>query len=174
MPPTAGASPARSTPLAPVAAKLKAAAPDLSHALTQLPSVTADLSGLVPSLDKTLDKAPATLTRLPGFDKTVRDLVPTARTSLSNLDPMLAYIAPYGLDLGALFGSFGGSFDTVAEDGIIPIRLTAIAEGLTSVREIPIKLPDLTTWTNPYPAAGAVGSPTPYKGTYPRLKRSAR
>lgn len=161
-----------SGPLAPVAADLKAAAPDLSHALRQLPSVTRDLNGLVPSLDETLTKAPATLTRVPAFDATVRNLVPTAQTSLSDLNPMLTYLAPYGLDLGALFGSFGGSFDQVAEDGIMPIRLTAMAEGLTSVREIPIKLPNLTTWTNPYPAPGAVGSPSPYQGTYPHVKRA--
>lgn len=163
-----------SVPLKPVAADLKTAAPYLTTALNKLPSVSKDLNGLVPSLNKTLVKAPATLRRLPGFDKTVRDVVPTAQTALGNLNPMLSYIAPYGLDLGQLFGSFGGSFDEVAEDGIMPIRLTAIAEGATSVRELPIKLPDLTTWTNPYPQPGQMGHPKAYKGTYPHINRAEK
>lgn len=161
-------------PLGHVTTALRAAAPDLNHALLQLPSTTSDLSSLVPSLNQTLVELPATLSRVSAFDKTVQTVIPTARVSLSDVNPMLTYLAPYGLDLGALFGNFGGSFDQVAEDGIMPIRLTAIAEGVTTVRNIPIKLPNLTTWMNPYPKPGAVGSPTPFEGKYPHVDRAAQ
>lgn len=161
-------------PLAPIAADLRAAAPDLGHALQQLPSVTADLNGLVPDLGKTLDEAPATLARLPAFDQTVRAVIPAAQVSLADLNPMLAYLAPYGLDLGQLFASFGGSFDTVAEDGTMPIRLTAMGEGPATVRGIPITLPTLTEWNNPYPKPGMAGKPAPFSGSYPHVQRAPR
>ncbi|HWJ82435.1 MAG TPA: MlaD family protein [Nocardioides sp.] len=160
-------------PLAPILASLRQASPDLTRALVNLPAVTADLHGLLPSLDGTLDRAPRTLDRLPDFATALSDLVPDADTTLRDVDPMLAYLAPYGLDLGVLFGSFGGSFDTLAEDGIRPIRLTATGEGLGTVRGIPAKLPQTGLWwNNPYPAPGTVDQPQPYRGPYPRIHRA--
>jgi len=161
--------------LAPVAVSLRQAAPDLSRALVNLPATSADLDALVPSLDQVLGKAPDTLGRLPGFDQTVRDLVPTGETLLRDVDPMLAYLQPYGLDLGALFANFGGSFDTLAEDGIRPIRLTATGEGLGSFRGNPLQYAQLnntTTWFNPYPAPGTADAPAPFSGGYPKVERA--
>lgn len=161
-----------SAPLAPVVADLRAAAPGLSSALVQLPQVTRDLDGLLPSLDRTLDRAPATLAEVPEFGAAVSDLVPDAQVMLRDLDPMLSYLAPYGHDLGALFATFGASFDKVAEDGIMPIRLTASAEGVDTVRNIPVDLSGTKlTWNNPYPAPGAADDPQPWTGEYPRVER---
>lgn len=163
-----------SAPLTPVARSLEAAAPDLNQALVQLPAVTSDLRGLLPSLAATLREAPATLDRVSPFDATLRQLVPTAQVSLSDLDPMLSYLAPYGLDLGALFGSFGGAFDTVAEDGIFPLRLSAFAEGTATLKELPVKVDTPLSWEDPYPKPGALQTPRPFQGTYPHVEPSPR
>lgn len=159
-------------PLTPIAHSLRVAAPDLNSALVTLPSVTADLHGLLPSLDGTLDLAPRTLDRVPAFSAALSDLVPDAQTLLSDVNPMLAYLSPYGLDLGALFANFGASFDTVAPDGIMPIRLTATAEGVATVKGNPVDLTNPSLWwLNPYPAPGTVDSPSPFTGKYPRVTR---
>lgn len=164
--------------LAPVATDLRAAAPDLNAALVQLPSVTSDLNGLVPDLNSTLDEAPATLSRVAGFDGSLRGLVPNATTTLKDADPMLAYLEPYGLDLGALFDSFGSSFDTHGEDGTMPIRLTATAEGIATLRNLPADLQPLfgalgvNSWVNPYPAPLSADHPTPFRGKYPAVGRA--
>jgi phospholipid/cholesterol/gamma-HCH transport system substrate-binding protein len=165
-----------SVPLAPIASDLRAASPYLSRALTNLKPVTRDLRALLPDLDGVLDAAPATLTKVKPFDKTVQSLVPDAQRTLADVQPMLSYLAPYGLDLGVLFGNFGGSFDVPAEDGIIPIRLTATAEGLGTVRGNPLKLVHSDKggllWNNPYPLPGNVNNPQPYgTGDYPRIEK---
>lgn len=164
-----------SGPLTPIAADLRAASPYLSRALANLAPVSRDLRALLPDLDSVLDAAPATLTKVAPFGRTVQDIVPDARTTLADAQPMLSYLAPYGLDLGVLFGSFGGSFDVPAEDGIIPIRLTATAEGLGTVRGNPLQLVHHDKggllWNNPYPLPGKVGQPQPYgSGDYPRIQ----
>jgi phospholipid/cholesterol/gamma-HCH transport system substrate-binding protein len=159
--------------VAPVARDLRAAAPDLNQALLRLPATTRDLNGLLPSLDTTLDRVPATLRRVPRFDASLRGLLPRTQTLLRDVNPMLAYLAPYGHDLGVLFANFGASFDTLAEDGIRPIRLTATAEGFASFRGNPVDYSNLTSllWNNPYPAPGTVDQPQPWNGTYPRVHR---
>ena len=167
-----------SRPLTPIAADLRAASPFLSNALANLRPATRDLRALMPDLNSVLDKAPATLTKVAPFGETVRDLVPAADSTLADVQPMLSYLAPYGLDLGVLFANFGASFDEYAEDGIIPIRLTATAEGLGTVRGNPLQLVRHDRgglmWNNPYPSPGDVDSPKPYgTGDYPRLE-SAR
>jgi phospholipid/cholesterol/gamma-HCH transport system substrate-binding protein len=160
-------------PLAPILKSLRISAPELTRALRNLPAVTADLEGLLPSLDSTLVRLPNTLDRLPAFTSATRKLLPDAQVLLRDVNPMLAYLAPYGLDLGVLFASFGASFDTIAENGIRPIRLTANAEGLGTVRGNPIDLPDLGLyWNNPYPAPGTVDQPAPYDDEYPQVERA--
>lgn len=166
--------------LSPVAADLRQAAPDLNVALLQLPAISKDLDGLVPDLDKTLDRVPSTLERVPAFDATIRDIVPTAELTLRDVDPMLAYLEPYGLDVGALFASFGASFDTRTEDGVMPIRLGASAEGLGTLRNNPVPLQGLLgqlgypNWTNPYPAPLTADRPTPWTGPAPEVDRAPK
>lgn len=161
-----------SGPLTPIARSLRVAAPDLNAALLTLPAVTADLEGLLPALDSTLARTPRTLDRLPAFTDAVSGVVPEAETLLRDVNPMLAYLQPYGLDLGALFANFGASFDTLAEDGIRPIRLTATAQGFGTVKGIPVQVPENGLWwTNPYPAPGTVDAPAPFNSEYPRVER---
>jgi phospholipid/cholesterol/gamma-HCH transport system substrate-binding protein len=167
-----------SRPLGPIAADLRTAAPFLSSALTNLQPAARDLRALVPDLDSTLDAAPATLQRVEPFAETVRKIIPEASSTLADVQPMLSYLAPYGRDLGVLFASFGASFDQYAEDGIIPVRLTATAEGFGTVRGNPIPLVSSEKggllWNNPYPLPGDVDNPHPFgTGGYPHIE-SAR
>lgn len=163
-----------SGPLAPVAADLRAAAPDLSAALVQLPAVTDDLHGLLPALDGTLDEAPATLDRVPAFGADVRALVPEVDTVLRDVNPMLAYLQPYGRDLGSVFANFGASMDLLEPNGVRPIRLAAVFNG-GSIRGNPLSLPENPVfWTNPYPKPGQAGSPAPFDEKYLRLHREPK
>lgn len=163
-----------SKPLTPVAADLKRAAPDLNKALLLLPSVSRDLRGLLPALDGVLDGAPATLERIPTLGSDVRTLVPVARATLRDVNPMLAYLAPYGRDVGAMAASFGASMDLVDHNGVRPIRLAPIFDS-ASFRGVPAEVTlDPTHWTNPYPEPGQAGNPKPFDGDYPRVERSPK
>jgi len=161
-----------SGPLAPIARHLRSAAPDLSRALVNLPAVTDDLHQLLPALDASLDAAPATLDRVPAVADDLSGLVPDAIAGLRDLNPMLAYLAPYGRDTGAMLASFGASMDHMSGDGVRPVRLAAIF-GPGSVRGVPIRVdPKALYWTNPYPQPGRAGTPGPWRGTYPQLHRA--
>ncbi|SNR94708.1 phospholipid/cholesterol/gamma-HCH transport system substrate-binding protein [Haloechinothrix alba] len=160
--------------LAPVAADLETAAPDLSTALSQLPAVTNDLRGLLPALDGTLDTAPATLKRVPTFGHDLRQLIPDAEMTLRDVNPMLAYLKPYGRDVGAMFASFGAALDLQLDNGIRPLRMAPIFNS-NAIRGNPLSTKaDPLTWTNPYPAPGQVGNPQPYRGEYPRVERAPK
>lgn len=93
--------------LRPVAANLEKAAPALNEALRQLPSTAEDLRALLPDLDKTLDKGPATLDRVPAVARDLRAMLPRAGRVLDTLNPMLAYVKPYGRDIVPFFTNFG-------------------------------------------------------------------
>lgn len=161
--------------LAPVAANLRDAAPGLNTALQQLPAVSRDLRGLLPSLNGTLDEAPATLNRVPTFASDVRNLIPTARTLLRDVNPMLSYLAPYGRDIGAMTASFGAAMDTKIENGVRPIRLAPIFN-TGSVRNVPLYIENLdpTHWNNAYPQPGQAANPRPFEGKYPRVQQEPK
>lgn len=162
------------TSLAPVAADLRAAAPGLDQALTQLPSISHELNKMVAPLDGALRAAPATLQRIPAFDRDVTALIPQLEVLLSDVNPMLAYLEPYGRDIGAMFGSFGASMDVAMENGVKPIRLAPVFNA-GSLRGNPLPLTiDPTTWINPYPRPGTAGQPQPGRGAYPRIERDGR
>ena len=157
--------------LTPVTTNLRQAAPQLTTALEQLPGVATDLSGLVPDLNATLNIAPATLTRIPTFSSELTRLLPAAQVTLSDVNPMLDYLRPYGRDIGAMFASFGGAMDVVDANGVRPIRVAPIFNS-RSITGLPFPLTiDPLHWNNPYPAPGAAGNPTPFKGTYPRVQQ---
>ena len=70
-----------------------------------MPEATAALRGLLPSLDQALDKAPATLSRTPAAAADISALVPTLRMALADLNPMLAFLVPYGRDIAGLIAN---------------------------------------------------------------------
>ncbi|HWE90079.1 MAG TPA: MlaD family protein [Pseudonocardiaceae bacterium] len=161
-----------SSSLAPVAANLRTAAPYLNTALRQLPATTADLRGLLPDLNNTLQQAPATLDRVPAVAQDATAMVPQLRTAMSNLDPMLGYLEPYGPELGAFFSNFSAIMKYTDEAGIHFFRLGP-DEGTTQiVRGVPLQLPELLSNDNPYPSPGQSEAPTgrPFAKVYPNQK----
>jgi len=161
-----------SGPLHPILVSLRRAAPDLSRALINLPAATADLEGLLPHLDSTLERLPPTLDALPAFSRSLREFIPNSHLLLRDVNPMLGYLEPYGMDLAAFFTNWGGSFDTIAEDGIRPSRLMATAQGAGTIKGNPVDLTNTGTWwLNPYPEPLTADDPAPYEGNYPHLER---
>ncbi len=92
--------------LQPVARNLDAAAPDLSAALRELPDSSAQLRGLLPDLDGSLGKAPDTLTRVPDTADVVQELIPQTITDLADINPILGYLKPYGVDIASFLPNF--------------------------------------------------------------------
>lgn len=154
--------------LAPVAADLRAASPDLDAALVELPATAAELRASLPSLQQVLDRAPATLDRAPRLSDDGRRLVPPARVALADVNPMLAYLQPYGADLGAFFSNVAGQFRQSDANGHY-LRAFVIANE-QSVKSLPFatNLGALDK-SNAYPAPGQAADPGPFDGTYTRV-----
>lgn len=163
-------------PLTPIAADLKAAAPDLNQALVQLPGTTSDVRGLLPALDNVLHRAPPTLDRVPQLGADVRGLLPALSPVLRDVNPTLAYAAPFGKDAATMLANFGSALKYNAPNGVNPVRLTPVFNTQT-VRNVPVpgtNLLDPLTWKNPYPAPGSSGTPQPYSGPPPRVEPAPR
>jgi len=156
--------------LGPVAADVREAAPSLTTALTQLPATTADLRGLLSPLSGTLHMAPATLQRVPAADRALRGLFPEARYMLRDINPMLSYIRPYGADLAAFFANFNAVLNYTDENGASYLRLSPMVNDYSVQR--PLRFGALGNYTNPYPGPGSAGKPGPFKGDYPKVKRT--
>jgi phospholipid/cholesterol/gamma-HCH transport system substrate-binding protein len=158
-----------SSSLAPVASNLENAAPDLNAAITQLPQTSTDLRGLVPSLNAVLDEAPATLQRIPQTAAELTNLVPALRVDLADVNPMLAYLEPYGHDLAAWFTGFAGVLST--SDAASQLVQAMLIFNQQSYKGIPINTNKigLLDQNNPYPAPGSNTHPGPWSGTYPRI-----
>jgi phospholipid/cholesterol/gamma-HCH transport system substrate-binding protein len=156
------------TVLAPVAADLRLAAPALDAALLELPATARELRSSVPALQGVLDKAPATLQRTPRLAKQGQALVPRARVALADLNPMLAYLQPYGADLGAFFSNFSANLRQSDANGHY-LRVFAIANE-QSVRGLPYATnTGALDKSNAYPRPGQAASPGPFDGDYTRV-----
>lgn len=155
--------------LAPIAANLKTAAPDLNADLVKLAPDTTELRAILPTLTTTLNEAPATLTPLPATSTNLDNLLPSAATGLANLNPTVAYLAPYNADLAAFIANFGavaghvspGNADFAASQELVNGSL------LQDLGNLP---------TNAGPAPGsnntAAQSPAPLGNyTYPHIQK---
>lgn len=156
------------TSLAPVAADLRRAAPELDAALVELPAAASELRASLPSLQAVLDRSPATLERLPRLAEDGSRLVPPARVALADLNPMLAYLQPYGADLAAFFTNFSANARQADANGHYA-RVFLIANE-QSLRSLPYATNVGTLdKSNAYPAPGGAASPGPFEGTYTRV-----
>jgi phospholipid/cholesterol/gamma-HCH transport system substrate-binding protein len=162
-----------SSALAPVARDLSAAAPPLSAGLEQLPDTTSDLRAALSPLDGTLKRAPATLDEIPTFGGDVRQIVPPAQKLLSDLNPVLGYLRPYGHDIGAFFTNFGAGASQGNAEGKWARVSTVFSE--QSLRGYPVSTNrGPLDRSNAYPAPGAGANPRPFTGTYPRVGREGK
>jgi phospholipid/cholesterol/gamma-HCH transport system substrate-binding protein len=158
-------------PLNKVAKNLDDAAPDLTAALVELPDTTRDLRGLVPYLDNVLDRAPKTLKQTPQFVDATQPALTSLGVVLQDLNPMLAYLKPYGHDFIAQFTNVGLSLGAKDSEGNI-LRVRPIFTVNTVNSPIKLKAPGM--YYNPYPAAGAsVKDPVDFTGQYPHVVRDA-
>ncbi len=158
--------------LSPLVSSLNRAAPDLNTALDQLPTASANLRALLPALNGVLTKAPATLDRIPAVAADTHQLLPTLNVALGDLNPMLAYMQPYGHDIAAFFTNFG---QTIARGDVNGNELRAfVIFNEQSVRGLPMDLNSVGVLNknNPYPKAGGATRPGPFTGTYPRVARA--
>jgi len=156
--------------LSPVTRDLAASARPLNAALLQLPDVTRDLRGLLPSLDGTLRRAPRTLDAVPGAVDELRELVPTLRLDLAELNPMLAFLKPYGHDLGAFFTNWAAMLAYQDGNGHYLRVLPVLNE--QSLKNMPLSLNHgILDKSNAYPAPGGALDPGPFNGTYPHVER---
>lgn len=160
-----------STALAPVARNLTAAAPHLTAALRQLPATSRDLRATLPALDSVLDDAPATLERVPALASNIEGLLPSAENVLADLNPILAYLAPYDRDLAAWFTNFAQTVGLGDVNGkafrVMPVLNDQSFKGFPFSTNIgPLDR------YNPMPGPGSLDDPGPYGDTsYPRVER---
>jgi phospholipid/cholesterol/gamma-HCH transport system substrate-binding protein len=160
-----------SVSLRPVAANLAEAAPPLSAALEELPATSADLRALLPSLDGALTKAPATLARVPRLADDVRAIVPHASVALSDVNPMLAYLRPYGPEIASYFTNWNDSLN--AGDGVSRFWRVYPIMNEKSLGGTPVNTHNFAPFNkfSPYPLPGTLQEPRPNERPYPRVKR---
>ncbi|WP_182378190.1 MlaD family protein [Nocardioides sp. WS12] len=156
--------------LRPVTKGINGAAPALTRALAYLPATTRDLRGLLPSLDATLDKAPATLERVPDVAKQLVRIIPTTRAVLADVNPMLAFMKPYGPDLGAFIGGWSAMLGNSDVNGHYLRIMPVLNEGSLKGNPLPLNTGILDK-SNGYPKPGESRNPGPFKGTYPHVER---
>lgn len=158
-----------SSALQPVAGDLRDAAPSLSAALRELPGTTADLRGLLPTLDGVLGKAPDTLNRVPAVAGDLDQLIPSAQVALRDLNPMLAYVQPYGKDIAAMFANWASVLATGDVNGKAYRVFFVINEQSLTGNPLNLNVGPLNK-RNPYPGAGQLNTPGPWAGQYPRVQ----
>lgn len=159
-----------SVALQPVAANLKTAAPQLDTALQQLPATASDLRGLLPSLNGVLDRAPDTLRRVPIVSTDLDQTVASANVALGDVNPMLAYIQPYGHDVAAFFTNFAQALNRGDINGKT-LRIFMVYNE-QAVKGLPINTNvGPLNKSNAYPPAGGSANPGPFTGTYPRVRK---
>ncbi|MFB9730331.1 MlaD family protein [Haloechinothrix salitolerans] len=156
--------------LAPVAGNLNQAAPHLSAALRELPATSADLRGMLPALSGVLDSAPATLDRVPRLSGDMAGLTPAAITMLRDVNPMLAYLRPYGPEVAAWFANFNAISRYTTESGVHYFRLMPYLSDMSVVS--PLDTPSVVSYKNPMPKPGAGANPGPFDRDYHRVERA--
>lgn len=171
-----------SSALSPVAINLQRAAPTLNEALITLPGTTRALRTVLPSLNSTLVDAPASLRTLPTTAQDLTNLLPPAANVLSNFNPVVHYLEPYNIDIGAFFANFDAAghahHDATSYYADVESILTARQAGGLGGVTLP-GVPNLQTNLgsvnpgNAYPGAGrSAGNPAqPFSGPYPSVPR---
>ena len=156
--------------LRPITTSLRDAAPSLTAALRELPATTQDLRALLPSLDRTLDLAPGTLKRVPDTADALVDIIPTTRAVLADVNPMLAFLQPYGPDLAAFMSNWAAMLGDSDVNGHY-LRIFPVLNA-QSLKGNPLPLNSgILDMSNAYPRPGESVDPGPFEGTYPRVER---
>ncbi|WP_370250419.1 MlaD family protein [Nocardioides sp.] len=157
--------------LGPLASSLETAAPGLNDVLARLPQTTAELRDTFPVVSTVLTKAPATLDRIPALDSELEPLIPNVSDALTDLNPMIGYLSPYGRDLASFFANDSSVFGLKDETSRF-VRVFAVLNS-TSLVGNPIPTTGIGgVGQNPYPAPGTLGDPdVRFGGDYPKVER---
>ena len=158
--------------LGPVAADLRTAAPALTKAMRQLPAASRDLRGMMPALTRVLDRSSATLNRVPTFGRDLRGIFPKTREILRDVNPMLAYLRPYGSEFGAFVANFNAISGYADEAGVHYFRLFQLYNDSSLSSPTDFGYPG--AYKNAIPEPGTGGTPGPFTGEYPRVERAPR
>ena len=157
--------------LRPVSRDLNAASPALTSAMRRLPSVSAELRGTLPPLDETLDEAPATLDRVSDFRLDTGKLITPSVEILRDVNPMLAYMRPYGHDIAGMFTNFGAHASRGNEAGNWSRSTLVFSEQSVKAMPIPTNSIGPLNRSNAYQAPMGALDPKPFTGKYPRVER---
>lgn len=160
--------------LRPLANSLEEAAPGLNDVLARLPVTTRELRATFPDLSRVLRMAPATLDKVPAFDGALEPVIPRAGGALAELNPMIGYVSPYGMDLAAFFANDSSVFGLKDETSRF-VRVFAVLNSTSVVGDPLVTTTVGGVGQNPYPAPGTNGDPkTGFSGSYPKVKREDR
>lgn len=169
---SSGAVSQLSQALTPVAHNLRLAAPDLTAALREVPQTARDLRATMPYLNGVLTGAAPTLTQIPQLSNTVTSLVAPGTSVLSNLDPMLSYLSPYGPDLAAFFSNFAATLGNGDKNGSIFRLMVALNDRSLFGNPLNISIGPLNQ-SNALPRAGSLQNPSAFSGVYPHVTKQA-
>jgi phospholipid/cholesterol/gamma-HCH transport system substrate-binding protein len=167
----------------PVMADLETGFARLEPVVKALPRAASSSRVMVRQLEPFLKVADPLLSRLRPFTSALTPTMPALDALLHQVQPMATYLKPYYRDAAALFAAngamlsyrdkFGGAariFNTIDIDsyaGFSPEMREAVdrlqAIGALAVENFPRK------GKNAYPAPGAIGTPAPFDGHYPRV-----
>jgi phospholipid/cholesterol/gamma-HCH transport system substrate-binding protein len=126
----------------------------------------------IPAADRLRRFAPATTAMLPALEAVLRQA-----------NPLLAYLAPYALDLGSFFSGTRAATEVTDSTGHygrldVGFNQSSLAGALTPQQTQALNallqsglLNKVSTLNqNPYPAARGAQNPTPFSGEYPHLQ----
>lgn len=170
----------------PVTSDLESSAADLVPAIRDLTPAARASRALVTEVRRILPDAEPLVRNLRVFATTAQPLAPAIDALLRQINPALAYLAPYNREFGAFFANVGALVDTHDALGQLG-RVHALVSEASLVNWSPAMRKALeallTTsglskfkyhWTNPYPAPGTVGDPKPATGDYTRVMPDSR
>jgi phospholipid/cholesterol/gamma-HCH transport system substrate-binding protein len=158
-----------SAALAPLTGPLQGSANDLHRAAAELGPTAAELSATYAPLTAALNRAPASLSLVPGVSADVSAIIPPTRFFFSDLDPMLAYLAPFGRDLTAFVANVGQVFDHVDGNGHY-VRSFVVGNDQSWRDQPQSSNQGPFDRSNAYPGAGQSSHPGSFTGRYPRVE----
>jgi phospholipid/cholesterol/gamma-HCH transport system substrate-binding protein len=155
----------------PVTHDLRESGSKLTDALVRLPDTTRDLRHLLRPAHDVLDRAPRTLRRVGPFSDDLDDVIDPARDVLADVNPVIGYLRPYGLDLATFFANFSAAIKPADSAGVHVIRAMLFVNEKSTTS--PVSL-NLGTYSNPFPPPLAGMHPGPWTGKYPHVERAPR
>ena len=113
-----------------------------------------------------LDRAPATLDATPSVAAELSNIIPPSQVFLADLNPMLAFLAPYGRDLAAFVANVGQVFSHADGTGRYLRALVVLSDQGQKDQNVATD----SGRSNAYPEPGQSAKPGPFDGQYPRVE----